>query len=137
MTTVYIAGPYTHNEDNVKELRYTLLSQISMHFMKRQQDVFSPITHGHAMEEQTGEVCDYKWWIIHGLKNLQRCDHMYVCELPGSDNSTGVEMEIMWCQANGIPYSFISPEQIKAMLEVDANLVNVLQRLEDDPVVHL
>ena len=130
---IYLAGPYTDKDSEAMELRYLLLTQIGLHFMNHGEMIFSPITHGHALE-QVSDITNipYERWIAHGLWALQKSDRMYVCELPGCEVSKGVNIEIEYATVFEKPYEFIGPEQIKAMDEVDNDLFDKLEKLVEE-----
>lgn len=130
---IYLAGPYTDKDSEAMELRYLLLSQIAAHFLNHGEMVFSPITHGHALEQSSPiKNIPYHRWIAHGLWALQKSDRMYVCELPGVDVSTGVNIEIEYAAVFEKPYEFISPDRIKAMDEVDNDLYDRLEKIVEE-----
>ena len=120
----YLAGPYTHKREDVRHLRYLILSQISHFLLDEGTFVFSPITHGHAIEmSKGGKPIDYTRWIIHGLDMLSKCEIMYVAQIPGWEESKGVQMELDFARLNNMLIQKISYDNIRELNAVDDNLL--------------
>jgi hypothetical protein len=119
----YLAGPYTHADQEVEGIRYEMLSLLSYNLLQNKELVFSPITHGHAMELEAKklglEPIPYTTWIAHGLQMLEMCNIMFVAQIPGYLESNGVQLEMITARSKNIPMQPISPETIVEVVGED------------------
>lgn len=126
---LYLAGPYTDDDREVMDLRFVLLSQIGLHYMNEGQAIMSPITHGHMLEHQGVSTIKYPQWIAHGLWALQNSRGMVVCELPGWEDSKGVQIEIEYAKVFDIEYENFPLENIKLLPTVQVELIDRLEEI--------
>lgn len=98
-------------------LRYKVLSQIAGNMMDNDEYVFSPVTHGHAVEMCCERTIDYHKWMAHGLIMLDRCEVLFVATLPGWRESSGVQLEIAMAKSKNIPIQYISLGEIQQMID--------------------
>lgn len=107
---VYLASPYTHENQEVMQRRYRAACQAAAALMQRGLTVFAPIPHSHAivvdgdLNEQT--QTDFQFWMDQDLPVLKRCDALYVLMLPGWKISRGVTREIQVAREHNIPVSY-------------------------------
>lgn len=105
---IYLAGPYSHEDEAVRTLRYTLLTAKAAELMQLGHVVISPITHGHAVAIAHELPTDFEWWQNQCLGVLRHASKLCVLTLEGYEESTGVKAEIGYALALGIPIEYIS-----------------------------
>ena len=91
---IYLAGPYTDTDRDVREERFQALTQVAARLMNEGHVVHSPITHGHTIAERHPMPLVWDFWRVQSLRMLEQAAVMYVVMLPGWEDSTGVQAEI-------------------------------------------
>lgn len=105
----YLAIPYTGRE----ALSYKVSSRVAGKLMEGGVLVFSPITHSHAIVEESNlDPHDCDLWLDLDLRILRHCDRLVVVTLPGWEQSQGVQIEMDEAQRRGIPISFVPPDMV-------------------------
>lgn len=96
---VYLAGPYIHEDKKVMQKRFKVLSKVAGKLM-RDKDVYvySPITHGHPIHQSTQFTSQF--WLEFSIGMLDKCDEMYILDIPGWQESVGVTAEIEYARSN-------------------------------------
>ncbi len=107
---VYLASPYSHPDDNVREMNYKIISKIASEMVSEGKVVMSPISYGHNLLNYTDMPSDWDFWYNFCVTFLLRCDRLVVCMMPGWDKSRGVAEEIEIAIANNIPVEYIKPK---------------------------
>lgn len=75
--------------------------------------VFCPIAHSHAIEhyatasDRWTTRMNGDWWLEQDFAVLERCDELWVYELPGWTESYGVRREMQYADDLGIPIKFV------------------------------
>lgn len=91
----YLACPYSHELDDIIEMRVIACLKAMTVLGRRGWDVYSPIVHWHTQSlVQKNSDLGYEYYVKHGLRMLSRCDALIILQLPGWDASAGVEREI-------------------------------------------
>ena len=104
MKRIYLAGPYTHHDRDVRARRERALSEKCADLMLSGYVVFSPITHGHALATflPSAKVASWVFWGAQDKSHLLSCDELHVLMLDGWDSSRGVGEEIEWATEAGM-----------------------------------
>lgn len=103
---IYLASPYTHNNEYIRLRRYRNACKAASVLMK-DYVVFCPIAHSHAIGEVSGDTMDYDFWMAQDLPVLAKCDKMIVLQLDGWDESRGVIAEIEFAKEHNIPVEYM------------------------------
>lgn len=107
----YLAAPYTHPDPEVRAERYRVISKFAAELMLGGTVVYSPISHGHAIEmEHGGPMGTHAFWLPQCFGILRHCSELLVLRLPGWDKSVGVAAEIDLAQTLGIPVNYTDLE---------------------------
>lgn len=105
---VYLAGPYSHKLNLIKQRRYNQLTEVSARLLQNGVLNFSPITHSHNqhgfLEEFSTSFDD---WRKNDLAFVSRCEEVMVLTIPGWKESFGVSEEIKFAKKNDIPVTYI------------------------------
>lgn len=103
----YLAVPYSCNKFPGRLLmwwRYRKVTKIAAHLMGRGFNVFSPITHSHAIAT-IGKLpaLNHEFWLELDKWYVNRCAMMHVLMIDGWEKSKGVRREIRWALEQGKP----------------------------------
>ena len=111
---IYLAGPYSHPSLSVRRERTKLLTEACNLLMSRGEQVFSPVTLGHALWEQNPNLpTDAHSWEAYNFWFLDRCDSLVVLKLPGWRESVGTTREISRANRNMLPVTFMTLEELE------------------------
>ena len=108
---IYLAIPYSHSDEEVKELRYEIANWISAYLMRMDAIVFSPITHSHPLVKY-GLPTGYEYWRTQDESFMDTCASIIVVTLDGCDSSNGVNSEIMYMTNSGKPVHYLDLEEL-------------------------
>ena len=106
---IYLACPYWHDDPEVRQKRFELVTELAGILEARCQRVFSPITHSHLIERESGVRRDHDYWMPMDLRILAICDSLQVLVLDGWRESVGIEAEIDFASQLHIPIDYIDP----------------------------
>jgi len=104
---IYLAGPYSHPDAEVRHARYQALTAKAAELMLENYVVFSPITHGHAVAMGHNLPTDFAWWELQCLGMLRHASKLVVLTLDGWEHSKGVEVEVEFARKSGISIEYI------------------------------
>lgn len=103
---IYIASPYTHENQHVMNNRFEKVAMHTAHLMRQGLPVYSPIVHGHSIAVRHDLPTDWEFWKNHCLALLGQSVRMIVIMMDGWESSTGVKAEIEYCVNSGIPIDY-------------------------------
>jgi len=104
---IYLASPYSHPDPEVKVQRYDEACLATAALMREGKVVFCPIAHCHSIATHSDLPTDWNFWSTYDLEILSHCDQLYVLMLDGWLTSTGVNAEIDFAMAHGIPVTYV------------------------------
>jgi hypothetical protein len=99
---VYLAAPYSHKDQSVREYRAKLIDYAMSLLVKLGIMVYSPISHCHSMVTRHDMDGGYDYWAEYNAAMIARCDAMYVLTIPGWADSVGVTEEIKFAKSIGM-----------------------------------
>lgn len=108
---VYLACPYSHEDEAVRLDRFKVANRVAGWMMKEKGlFVFSPISHTHPIIEAVGGLgYDFKTWEEYDRAFIRCCSALYVCMAGGWKESVGVTAEIAIAKELGLPVYHILP----------------------------
>ena len=101
MKKIYLACPYAHPDESVRESRFNAVSKKAAELMNRGHVVFSPISHSVPIGRYL-ESTGHEFWMAQDLPLLAVCDEMWVLALPGWTDSKGIQVERDYAEDHGI-----------------------------------
>lgn len=107
---VYVASPYSHSDENVRESRFEAVRRyVAQKYQEGSTDVyFSPILYCHEMAVAYGLPTDAEFWMVFDTVMLEKADKLEVLAIDGWGDSVGVNMEIAnWKIAKKGAYSLV------------------------------
>lgn len=108
MRAIYLAGPYSHPDAEVMEIRERELTYAAATLMECGYVVYSPITHGHPISKAQSLPGDFDYWMKQSLHFLLKCDMVAVLCLDGWVDSVGIRGEVTVANDNGIPIEYLT-----------------------------
>lgn len=110
---IYLASPYSHPSDKVKDRRAKQVSKVAARLMKHGYNIYCPIAET-VMVAQAGNIknTDWEFWKDQDIPKLERCDELWVVGLKGWENSVGVAAEMQFAKLAHIPISFLNPKNL-------------------------
>jgi nucleoside 2-deoxyribosyltransferase len=111
MKVVYLASPYSHQHESVRQARFEAACKKAAKYIEEGICVFSPIAHSHPIADHMDEekrMC-FNTWMKADLPILRKCDELHVLCLDGWRLSKGVSREIQYADAMGIPVKQVFP----------------------------
>lgn len=111
MSFVYLASPYSHINESVREARATAAAIGVGHVMEfYNTTTYSPIVHfHHVYKHAIYDPCDINFWIKHNKNMLRHASKLYVLDLPGWKESAGVALEIEFALHLGLVVEHVWP----------------------------
>lgn len=107
---IYVASPFTHDDESIKEYRKQINEKVCSHLIKNGFCAISPIAYGCMLIDKHWLINDdFTYWELFCLTLLKKSDMMYIVRLDGWDKSIGVLSEIDFALKNSIPIMFIDP----------------------------
>lgn len=101
MSKIYLACPYSDPDPAVRQARYEVVTKAAGELIKRGHLVFSPITHGHSINQMCGTPTDYEYWREFNESMIDWCDTLVIVAIDGWDGSEGVGREYWYAMDNG------------------------------------
>ncbi len=103
---IYLAGPYYDENAEIIQERMEKLYAIMHEFTCRGEHIISPLFM-HEVVTRFEIENNFDFWGPFCYNILKRCDKMVIAKLYGWDASDGVQKEINFCLANGIPIEYL------------------------------
>lgn len=107
---IYLATPYSHKLESVRQERFNLVTFIAGSLLKQGYLVFSPITHCHPIALAYQLPAVYTYWRKLDLEMLDWADVFVLVRSRGWDKSKGVRDEFNYARRKGKPTYKISLE---------------------------
>lgn len=104
---IYLAGPYTHPDYEVRLQRFYALNRAAGKLLLAGWKVYSPISHSHPIAEACGLPVDIEYWQGLAKHMLERCTILSVLQLPGWEESAGVQFEMGVAATLGMHLEFL------------------------------
>jgi len=114
MSYAYLACPYTHEEDSIRQDRFFLACEATALLMARGYQVLCPIVHGHAVSRfLSDEVQGHNFWAHQCAPLLGCCDTLLVLMLDGWSESAGVRHEINHALQHGLDIEWFTLDDLR------------------------
>jgi hypothetical protein len=102
----YLASPYSHIDPYTRQYRFEQASKAMAELMLEGHLVYSPIAMTHHAAVNHGLPYDFQFWRSHCEAFLAVCSSMIVLQLPGWEQSVGVNYEIEWMLDRGLDVEY-------------------------------
>jgi len=107
---IYLASPYSHEEDRVMEDRYQKTMAFVARNLKQGPLIFSPIVYAHPMAVYHDLPKEWQFWEYFDIGFIRQCSEFWVLQLDGWEESEGVQNEIRHANWQKIPLSYKKAE---------------------------
>ncbi|MDA7504044.1 DUF1937 family protein [bacterium] len=112
---IYLASPYSHEDQSVRELRFQAACRATANLIRNGYAVYSPVVHSHPLTKHQLPT-DWSFWKSIDEEFLRCCDALMVLMLNGWDQSVGVQAEITIATELGQPVWYHNPADWPATL---------------------
>jgi len=105
---IYLATPYSHRDEMVRLARFHAVNRKAAELMSRGYVVFSPISHSHPIANYIPReyVNSWEFWKAQDMPLLEWADELWVMDVTGWKESTGVTAEVARAMEMGMPVIF-------------------------------
>lgn len=103
---IYLASPYTHPDPAVREQRYMAAVQATMKLLQSGMAVFCPVAYSHQFALQ-GMGGEWDTWERFDRVMIERCDELWILEIPGWEESKGIKAELNLAREMGKVVRFL------------------------------
>lgn len=110
---IYLACPYTHPDASVRLFRFQQATKAAAALIGRRLIVFSPITMTHPIDvEMAGAMgtLGSDFWVKFDETFMDRCDVFALLPLEGWQESSGVQRELAYFEAQGKPLKILDQD---------------------------
>jgi len=104
---VYLAVPYTHEDPNVRQLRFEMVNKVAGVLINRGEYIYSPISHCHSIALVEDLPKEWEYWELYCRAFMRCCGKMYVLMIDGWKESIGVQAEIKIANEMGIDIIYL------------------------------
>ena len=91
---IYLASPYAHEDEAVREERHRAAEAHVAFLLQRSRWVFSPIVHCHELKKRHALPEGHEFWLTYDCHILAKADELHVLQLEGWRSSKGIRMEL-------------------------------------------
>ena len=102
----YVASPYSHKDKSIEHQRYLAVTNFCLQAVRQGIFVYSPIAHWHPIATYGDLPGDAAFWDKFNMTMLRRADGMLVLQLPGWQESKGVQRELSIAEILHIPVMY-------------------------------
>lgn len=100
---IYLASPYTHSDPTVEDQRFEQICQIAGDLILKGYHIFCPIAAAHTISRAKNITGRWEFWQEFDRKMLDACDELWVVDMPGWQESVGINGEIRYMIKLGKP----------------------------------
>jgi nucleoside 2-deoxyribosyltransferase len=115
MKIIYLASPYSHPEESIRQRRYHLACRTAAKLMASDIVVFSPLANTIPAVEFGGLELSHQGFLRLDLPMLRRCDELLLLCLDGWQESIGVQQELGEAIAFHKPITTITEAEIERL----------------------
>ncbi len=110
MKMEYLATPYSHKSQEVKDYRAAVSDVIAMELTMQGRLIYAPMSSWHHIARKYDMPTDAKFWEKLNMSFLANSDRLLVIMLPGWETSVGVNDEIEFAVKHDIEIVYLNPE---------------------------
>ena len=112
MRLIYLAGPYSHEDDNVKKQRVAEMEEALAFFARNAQNLclYSPIVHWSSVAFNHDLPHDAHWWMEQDFFMIRQSSAMWVLTIEGWKTSFGVGQELEFAESINRDILYVVPD---------------------------
>src|SRR5882762_760617 len=107
MKLIYLASPYSHPDESVRESRFIAVCKATGEMMSHGLMILSPIAHTHPVAMHSALPLHFEFYAAYDELLISRCDELHVLMLDGWKESVGVTAELALAEKLNRPVRFI------------------------------
>lgn len=100
---IYLASPYSHEDQAVVLRRYRLVCQLCALAFKHGFVVYSPIVHWHAVAEEFRMKTDAESFWRQNKEMIRVASELWIAQIAGLSESKGVKQEVEYARSINCP----------------------------------
>jgi nucleoside 2-deoxyribosyltransferase len=107
---IYLAGPYTHIDPQIREERYDVVTSVAADLISKGYIVFSPLTMTHPIDKLLAaqhSTLGSDYWVTFDEAFMEFCSEIAVLMLDGWEKSSGVARELSYFRDKGRPVHWL------------------------------
>lgn len=104
---IFLSSPYSDKDKSVVKFRAEAAAIFAAAHVAKGNTVFSPIVYGHTLLDYREMPSDWQFWQNFCKDFLEKCDELWVLQLPGWEKSSGIQAEIAFAKEKNIPIKYI------------------------------
>jgi hypothetical protein len=132
MELVYLASPYSHPDEKVRERRYDEVLRIMLLVMQKGFAVYCPIVQiHHVCKLRNPKEFQFSYFEQSDKLLLGRCDRLIICEMEGWQSSVGVTEEFRFAREIGLKIYYYNP--LTGAISVCPTRANFQETLSETP----
>lgn len=110
LVRVYLASPYSHRDPVVVTSRYVtaVYATAALQTAYPTHNIFSPIVNSHPLADMGKLRGDWQFWKALDTDHIENNHEIWVLEIPGWRESTGVTEEILIGKSLAMPIRYVS-----------------------------
>jgi len=106
---IYLASPYTHNDEDIVLYRVDAVCKAAGYFMRQGLNIISPIAHCHSIAKVSELPTDYKYWHKYNHALINICTEYWILLLSGWQESTGIIGETAYADSISRVVKYVDP----------------------------
>ena len=111
MRLIYLAGPYSHKSEEVRQQRLKQHAEILAYFANTADNLclYSPIVHWHGVAQDFDLPHDFSFWMQQDFHMIKLATAMWVSTLDGWQKSYGLSQELEYARDIGREVFYVIP----------------------------
>lgn len=126
---IYLASPYTHPDPAVRQQRYEAAVKAAGFALYEGFVVYSPVAHSHPIYQACDLPDTWDFWKHPSLTMLEKAAAMYILDIPGWKESTGIRAEVDRAIDLSIPvrlWKYEDPDGIRELTHDELDEMGIL-----------
>lgn len=109
MKIIYVASPYTHDSQAVRDARFDVVTGYAAALWGAGMGVYSPLTQTHEAARRVALPTEWEFWQAQCRAFLSICSEVHILMLPGWRDSVGVRAELDIARGMSLPVEYVAP----------------------------
>jgi hypothetical protein len=112
MRLIYLAGPYSHKSEEVRQERVNRFSEALAFFSNTTENlcIYSPIVHWHEVAKLHKLRHDFSYWMQQDFHMINLSTAMWILKIDGWDKSYGLSQEIEFARDKNKEIFFVNTD---------------------------
>jgi hypothetical protein len=111
---VYLAGPYTHPDPDIREARYQVATIAAAYLISKGRIVYSPLTMTHPIDRLLAahnDTLGSDYWVRFDESFMEFCSDLIVLAIDGWKTSSGIRREVQFFKDRCRPIRYMAFDQ--------------------------